>query len=173
MLRGRAVVCPDDGLPNADAVMERGVLLPLSHAIDDATMDFVLETLADFSNLSSQDVPEADPRAGGHRPSISVPVNLHSEFRVAHRCQPTHSLSGCGGDDVPGVADEHVPSVKRVLQPAFSCLPLMVRPFSVPRSRIEARRNGSDGGGRGHATNVEDVDAIVGLIVYPDFRLIG
>ena len=39
---------PDDGLPNADAVMERGVLLPLSHAIDDDTLDFVLATLEEF-----------------------------------------------------------------------------------------------------------------------------
>ena len=48
MLRGRSVVVPDHGLPVADEVMERGVLLPLSHAIDDATLDFVLDTLATF-----------------------------------------------------------------------------------------------------------------------------
>jgi CDP-6-deoxy-D-xylo-4-hexulose-3-dehydrase len=48
MLRGRPVISPPDGLPNADRIMESGVLLPLSHAIDDATMDFVLETLANF-----------------------------------------------------------------------------------------------------------------------------
>jgi CDP-4-dehydro-6-deoxyglucose reductase, E1 len=48
MLAGRHVVLPEDGLPGADAVMERGVLLPLSHAIDDATLDFVLETLTEF-----------------------------------------------------------------------------------------------------------------------------
>jgi CDP-6-deoxy-D-xylo-4-hexulose-3-dehydrase len=48
MLRGRRVVLPDDGLPNADAVMARGVLLPLSHAIDDDTLDLVLDTLASF-----------------------------------------------------------------------------------------------------------------------------
>ncbi|MCW2548094.1 MAG: putative sugar dehydrase [Mycobacterium sp.] len=48
MLRERAVVVPADGLPNADAIMERGVLLPLSHAIDDETLDFVLATLAEF-----------------------------------------------------------------------------------------------------------------------------
>ncbi len=48
MLAGRPVVTPPDGLPNADAVMERGVLLPLSHAIDDETLDFVLATLTDF-----------------------------------------------------------------------------------------------------------------------------
>jgi CDP-6-deoxy-D-xylo-4-hexulose-3-dehydrase len=48
MLRGRRVVLPEDGLPNADAVMARGVLLPLSHAIDDDALDFVLATLAAF-----------------------------------------------------------------------------------------------------------------------------
>ena len=42
------MVLPDDGLPNADVVMERGVLLPLSHAIDDETLDFVLATLTEF-----------------------------------------------------------------------------------------------------------------------------
>jgi CDP-6-deoxy-D-xylo-4-hexulose-3-dehydrase len=48
MLRGRSLVLPPDGLPQADIVMERGVLLPLSHAIDDATLDYVLTTLAEF-----------------------------------------------------------------------------------------------------------------------------
>ncbi len=48
MLRGRSVVLPPDGLPRADVVMERGVLLPLSHAIDDATLDYVLATLGEF-----------------------------------------------------------------------------------------------------------------------------
>jgi CDP-6-deoxy-D-xylo-4-hexulose-3-dehydrase len=48
MLRGIEVVTPPEGLPNADAVTERGVLLPLSHALDDATLDVVLDVLADF-----------------------------------------------------------------------------------------------------------------------------
>ena len=48
MVRGRTLVLPDDGLPNADVVMERGVLLPLSHAIDDDTLAFVLATLEEF-----------------------------------------------------------------------------------------------------------------------------
>jgi CDP-4-dehydro-6-deoxyglucose reductase, E1 len=48
MLRGRRLVLPDDGLPNADVVMERGVLLPLSHAIDDETLDFVFEQVDAF-----------------------------------------------------------------------------------------------------------------------------
>lgn len=48
MLRGRALRTPPDGLPRADAVMARGVLLPLSHAIADDTLDVVLGTLDDF-----------------------------------------------------------------------------------------------------------------------------
>lgn len=48
MVRGRVLRVPADGLPNADDVMARGVLLPLSHAIDDETLDFVLDTLATF-----------------------------------------------------------------------------------------------------------------------------
>ena len=48
MLAGRPVVLPPDGLPNADRVMESGVLLPLSHAIDDATLEYVLDTLGTF-----------------------------------------------------------------------------------------------------------------------------
>jgi CDP-6-deoxy-D-xylo-4-hexulose-3-dehydrase len=48
MVRGRRLVVPDDGLPNADEVMERGVLLPLSHAIDDDTLAFVLDQLTEL-----------------------------------------------------------------------------------------------------------------------------
>jgi CDP-6-deoxy-D-xylo-4-hexulose-3-dehydrase len=48
MLRDVPVRTPPGGLPNADAVMARGVLLPLSHALDDATLDFVFETLDAF-----------------------------------------------------------------------------------------------------------------------------
>ena len=43
MLRGVEVRVPADGLPDADDVMERGVLLPLSHALDDDTLDFVID----------------------------------------------------------------------------------------------------------------------------------
>lgn len=48
MVRGHRLVLPEDGLPGADLVMERGVLLPLSHAIDDDTLGFVLDTLEEF-----------------------------------------------------------------------------------------------------------------------------
>ncbi|HEX7097304.1 MAG TPA: aminotransferase class I/II-fold pyridoxal phosphate-dependent enzyme [Acidimicrobiales bacterium] len=48
MLRGVPVGVPEDGLPNADAVMERGVLLPLSHALDDEALDFVVAQMDEF-----------------------------------------------------------------------------------------------------------------------------
>jgi len=48
MLRGIDVRIPADGLPVADDVMARGVLLPLSHAIDDETLDYVTDTVSDF-----------------------------------------------------------------------------------------------------------------------------
>ncbi len=48
MLRGRTIRLPTDGLPRADVVMAGGVLLPLSHAIDDTTLDFVLDQLSQF-----------------------------------------------------------------------------------------------------------------------------
>jgi len=48
MLGGIDVRVPPDGLPEADAVMERGVLLPLSHAIDDDTLEFVIGQVEEF-----------------------------------------------------------------------------------------------------------------------------
>jgi CDP-6-deoxy-D-xylo-4-hexulose-3-dehydrase len=48
MLRGVEVRVPSDGLPVADDVMARGVLLPLSHAIDDETLDYVTDTVTQF-----------------------------------------------------------------------------------------------------------------------------
>jgi CDP-6-deoxy-D-xylo-4-hexulose-3-dehydrase len=65
MLRGREVRLPADGLPNADVVMARGVLLPLSHAIEDETLDFVLAQLDEF--LRRPRVPAAPSPRGGHR----------------------------------------------------------------------------------------------------------
>jgi CDP-6-deoxy-D-xylo-4-hexulose-3-dehydrase len=55
MLRGRRLRQPADGLPNADVVMARGVLLPLSHAIDDPTLEYVLAQLEEF--LASTEPP--------------------------------------------------------------------------------------------------------------------
>jgi CDP-6-deoxy-D-xylo-4-hexulose-3-dehydrase len=48
MLAGVEVRVPPDGLPVTDEVMARGVLLPLSHAIDDETLDYVTDTVAQF-----------------------------------------------------------------------------------------------------------------------------
>ena len=39
---------PDDGLPRADDIMERGVLVPLSHAFDDDTLDIVTGKVEEF-----------------------------------------------------------------------------------------------------------------------------
>ena len=51
MLRGTEVRVPPNGLPNADEVMARGVLLPLSHALDDAAMDDVCAHVDEFLRL--------------------------------------------------------------------------------------------------------------------------
>jgi CDP-6-deoxy-D-xylo-4-hexulose-3-dehydrase len=48
MLGGVEVHVPADGLPHADAVMERGVLLPLSHAFGAETLDVVTRTVEEF-----------------------------------------------------------------------------------------------------------------------------
>ncbi|HUP76100.1 MAG TPA: DegT/DnrJ/EryC1/StrS family aminotransferase [Acidimicrobiales bacterium] len=48
MLEGIEVRVPSDGLPVADDVMARGVLLPLSHALDDDTLDYVTDTVSAF-----------------------------------------------------------------------------------------------------------------------------
>lgn len=39
---------PDAGLPNADRVMEWGVVLPSNHGLDDADVDHIIATAADF-----------------------------------------------------------------------------------------------------------------------------
>ena len=57
MLGGVAVRVPGDGLPNADAVMERGVLLPLSHAFGDETLDVVTEHGGGVPRMSRFPVP--------------------------------------------------------------------------------------------------------------------
>jgi len=48
MMRGIATRQPPDGLPHCDAVMERGVLLPLSHALDDEDIALVAATAIEF-----------------------------------------------------------------------------------------------------------------------------
>ena len=48
MMAGRQYRVPEDGLPETDGVMERGVLLPLSHAIEDDTIAYVTDHVAQF-----------------------------------------------------------------------------------------------------------------------------
>ena len=48
MMSGAGFRVPPDGLPRADEVMERGVMLPLSHALDDDTLDYVTTQVTDF-----------------------------------------------------------------------------------------------------------------------------
>jgi CDP-4-dehydro-6-deoxyglucose reductase, E1 len=48
MLRGVPVRLPETGLPNADAVMERGFLLPCNHGMGDPDVAFVLDQLEGF-----------------------------------------------------------------------------------------------------------------------------
>ncbi len=48
MMRGVTYRTPVDGLPNADRVMERGLLLPCSHGLTSSDIDYVCELLAQF-----------------------------------------------------------------------------------------------------------------------------
>ncbi|HET6810422.1 MAG TPA: DegT/DnrJ/EryC1/StrS family aminotransferase [Acidimicrobiales bacterium] len=48
MLRGAALRLPEDGLPNADAIMEWAFLLPCNHGMADSDVAFVLEQLEGF-----------------------------------------------------------------------------------------------------------------------------
>ena len=48
MVKGVPLIIPKGGPPNADEIMPRGVLLPLSHAINDETLEFVLSQLDEF-----------------------------------------------------------------------------------------------------------------------------
>ena len=48
MMRGASFLQPSSGLPNADAVMERGVVLPMSHALGDDDIGFVIDQVSAF-----------------------------------------------------------------------------------------------------------------------------
>jgi CDP-6-deoxy-D-xylo-4-hexulose-3-dehydrase len=48
MLRGASYRLPAGGLPRCDAIMARGVLLPLSHALGDEHVDYICECVAGF-----------------------------------------------------------------------------------------------------------------------------
>jgi CDP-6-deoxy-D-xylo-4-hexulose-3-dehydrase len=56
MLRGTPLRVPSSGLPNSDVVMERGVLLPLSHALDDGALDFVIGEVDEFLHATRSGV---------------------------------------------------------------------------------------------------------------------
>jgi CDP-6-deoxy-D-xylo-4-hexulose-3-dehydrase len=48
MMRGRPFRQPAGGLPNADAVMERGMLLPMGHALGDDEVGYVCDSIEAF-----------------------------------------------------------------------------------------------------------------------------
>lgn len=48
MMDGVRYRVPEDGLPNADRVMRQGMLLPCSHGLTDAELDYVCEQLGTF-----------------------------------------------------------------------------------------------------------------------------
>ncbi len=48
MMRGVELRQPPAGLPHADAIMERGVVLPMSHALDDDDIGYVTEQIEAF-----------------------------------------------------------------------------------------------------------------------------
>jgi CDP-6-deoxy-D-xylo-4-hexulose-3-dehydrase len=48
MMAGTQFRVPDGGLPEADRVMSQGMLLPCSHGLTDAELDYVCSALADF-----------------------------------------------------------------------------------------------------------------------------
>jgi CDP-6-deoxy-D-xylo-4-hexulose-3-dehydrase len=47
-MRGVEHRVPAGGLPNADAVMERGFVLPLNHALSDEHIELVIDTVDQF-----------------------------------------------------------------------------------------------------------------------------
>jgi CDP-6-deoxy-D-xylo-4-hexulose-3-dehydrase len=48
MMKNVTFRAPADGMPNADLVMSGGMILPMSHALDDDAVGYVCEQLADF-----------------------------------------------------------------------------------------------------------------------------
>ena len=48
MMRGVPFRQPDGGLPNADAVMERGMLVPMNHGLDDDDLEYVCDAIEAF-----------------------------------------------------------------------------------------------------------------------------
>jgi CDP-4-dehydro-6-deoxyglucose reductase, E1 len=56
MMRGVEFRQPERGLPNADAVMERGMLVPMNHGLGDDDLQYVCDAIEAFTNT-----PEARP----------------------------------------------------------------------------------------------------------------
>ena len=48
MMRGVPLRLPEEGLPNADAIMERAFLLPCNHGMEDSDVAFVIDQLEGF-----------------------------------------------------------------------------------------------------------------------------
>lgn len=48
MMRGVPFRQPEGGLPNADAVMERGMLVPMGHALSDDDVAYVCDNIEAF-----------------------------------------------------------------------------------------------------------------------------
>jgi CDP-6-deoxy-D-xylo-4-hexulose-3-dehydrase len=55
--RDRPHRTPGDGLPNADAVMARGLVLPCSHGLDDDDMAYVCEIIDGFVRQAPGSAP--------------------------------------------------------------------------------------------------------------------
>jgi CDP-6-deoxy-D-xylo-4-hexulose-3-dehydrase len=50
MLKGKKFKQPKEGLPNADAIMERGVVFPMNHSLQDEDIAFVTSRIENFIN---------------------------------------------------------------------------------------------------------------------------
>ena len=48
MMKNVTFRAPADGMPHADLVMTGGMILPMSHALDDEAVGYVCEQLTDF-----------------------------------------------------------------------------------------------------------------------------
>src|SRR3954453_5681359 len=136
MLGGIDVRVPPDGLPEADAVMERGVLLPLSHAIDDDTLEFVIGQGEEF--LAGRTGP------GGHGATGATSSPSH---RGATSCR---AASTCSRSASPAISSGRCPPSTD--PPPWSCCPTWcggprsaAGPSSSIRSTTRRRRSVSPG----------------------------
>ena len=68
---------PRAGLPNADTVMEQGIVLPSNHALSDEDIDYIWHTAELFLDMSHGEsdrlvLISADGRAGEKSPAVPV-----------------------------------------------------------------------------------------------------